>query len=145
MFSKQYKNVLFFNPGKDASSSKEADRQQKIRFRKFEKSTRTMQMIKDAGLENEIDDYIEVEGNFKIKKIGKYTLFIFTQYFMHLQLGMEQHQWFTKPTKQVTQTTSSIQRARRESATRMPTPNSKQWLSRRLRTCSKVTPTPIAP
>ena len=39
-----------------------------------------MKLIKDAGLENEIDDFIEVEGNFKIKKIGKYTLFIFTQF-----------------------------------------------------------------
>lgn len=102
-------------------------------------------MIKDAGLENEIDDYIEVEGNFKIKKIGKYTLFIFTQYFMHLQLGMEQHQWFTKPTKQVTPTSSSVQRVRRHSATRMTIPNSKRWPSRRSRMCLKLTHTPIAP
>jgi len=43
----------------------------KIKFRKFEKSTRTMQKIKEAGLENEIEDFIEVESNYKIKKIGK--------------------------------------------------------------------------
>jgi hypothetical protein len=31
-----------------------------------------MQKIKEAGLENEIDDCIEVENNYKIKKIVGY-------------------------------------------------------------------------
>lgn len=80
MFSKQYKNVLFFNPGKNDKSPKDCEHKHKIKFRKFEKSARTMELVREAGLENEIDDFIEVEGNYKIKKIGKYTLFIFTQF-----------------------------------------------------------------
>ena len=33
-----------------------------------------MQKIKEAGLENEIDDCIEVETNYKIKKIVEYFI-----------------------------------------------------------------------
>ena len=35
----------------------------------------SIQRIKDAGLQNEIDDFIQVENNYRIKKIGKYSLF----------------------------------------------------------------------
>lgn len=45
---------------------------EKIKFREFKKSTRTLKKIKDAGLENEIDDSIEVEANYKITKIVGY-------------------------------------------------------------------------
>ena len=45
---------------------------EKIKFREFKKSTRTMKKIKEAGLENEIEDSIEVEANYKITKIVGY-------------------------------------------------------------------------
>lgn len=47
-------------------------RLEKIKFREFKKSSKTMQKIKEAGLENEIDDSIEVESLYKIKKIVGY-------------------------------------------------------------------------
>jgi hypothetical protein len=34
-------------------------------------STKTMESIIQAGLKDEVDDFVEVESNFKVKKIGK--------------------------------------------------------------------------
>ena len=36
-------------------------------------STKTMESIAQAGLKDEVDDFVEVESNFKVKKIGKFT------------------------------------------------------------------------
>lgn len=35
-------------------------------------STKTMESIAQAGLKDEVDDFVEVESNFKVKKIGKF-------------------------------------------------------------------------
>ena len=74
MLTKQFANVLYFNPieSKSKQGGDTKPRYEKIKFRKFEKSTKTIQRIKDAGLQNEIDDFIQVESNYRIKKIGKY-------------------------------------------------------------------------
>ena len=37
-------------------------------------STKTMESIAQAGLKDEFDDFVEVESNFKVKKIGKYNI-----------------------------------------------------------------------
>ena len=70
MLVKKYPNVLLYNSIKSQKDSTE--RLEKIKFREFKKSEKTMQKIKEAGLENEIDDSIEVETNYKIKKIVGY-------------------------------------------------------------------------
>ena len=68
MLTKQFNNVLYFNP----IDGQDKKKYEKIKFRKFEKSSKTLQKIKEAGLQNEIDDFIEVENHYKIKKIGKF-------------------------------------------------------------------------
>lgn len=70
MLTKQFNNVLFFNPSQ-SSNAQDKQRLDKVKYRKFEKSSKTIQKIKDAGLQNEIDDFIEVENHYRIKKIGK--------------------------------------------------------------------------
>ena len=74
MLTKKFAHVLQFCPSKGSDHIHSADqsRLEKIKFREFKKSLRTMQKIKDAGLEKEIDDCVEVEANYKIKKIVGY-------------------------------------------------------------------------
>ena len=72
MLTKKFHHVLQFNPMKSKDGKDNRGRLEKIKFREFKKSSRTMQKIKEAGLENEIDDSIEVEANYKIKKIVGY-------------------------------------------------------------------------
>jgi|TARA_B110000285_G_scaffold26569_1_gene25848 hypothetical protein len=75
MLTKQFSNTLYFNPIENKTKTGGVDakpRYEKIKFRRFEKSTKTIQRIKDAGLQNEIDDFIQVENNYRIKKIGKF-------------------------------------------------------------------------
>ena len=75
MLTKQCSNTLYFNPIENKTKTGGVDakpRYEKIKFRRFEKSTKTIQRIKDAGLQNEIDDFIQVENNYRIKKIGKF-------------------------------------------------------------------------
>ena len=71
MLSKKFAHVLQFNPIK-AEKGESKGRMEKIKYRDFKKSTRTMRKIKQAGLENEIEDSIEVEANYKITKIVGY-------------------------------------------------------------------------
>ena len=72
MFTKKFQHILQFNPMKSKDGQDNRGRMEKIKFREFKKSSKTMQKIKEAGLENEIDDSIEVEANYKIKKIVGY-------------------------------------------------------------------------
>lgn len=72
MLTKQFGNVLYFNPLSNQGQGSKQQRFEKIKFRKFEKSSKTLQKIKEAGLQNEIDDYIEVENHYRIKKIVGY-------------------------------------------------------------------------
>ena len=72
MLSKKFAHVLTFNQIQDSKGDNGQPRLEKIRFREFKKSLKTMQKIKEAGLENEIEDTIEVEANYKIKKIVGY-------------------------------------------------------------------------
>lgn len=71
MLVKKFNHILQFNPLK-VDNKEQSGRMEKIKFREFKKSVRTMQKIKEAGLENEIEDSIEVEANYKIKKIVGY-------------------------------------------------------------------------
>ena len=71
MLVKKFSHILQFNPLK-GDAKEQTGRMEKIKFREFKKSVRTMQKIKEAGLENEIEDSIEVEANYKIKKIVGY-------------------------------------------------------------------------
>ena len=72
MLVKKFPNVLSYNNIKSLKDSTKSERLEKVKFREFKKSEKTMQKIKDAGLENEIDDCIEVETCYKIKKIVGY-------------------------------------------------------------------------
>jgi len=72
MFTKKFQHILQFNPMKSKDGVDNRGRLEKIKFREFKKSSKTMQKIKEAGLENEIDDSIEVEQTYKIKKIVGY-------------------------------------------------------------------------
>lgn len=72
MLTKKFAHILQFNPLKNEKGKDMPGRLEKIKFRDFKKSVKTMQKIKEAGLENEIEDSIEVEANYKIKKIVGY-------------------------------------------------------------------------
>ena len=72
MLTKKFSHILQFNPLKNDKGKDMPGRLEKIKFRDFKKSVKTMQKIKEAGLENEIEDSIEVEANYKIKKIVGY-------------------------------------------------------------------------
>ena len=72
MLVKKYPNVLLYNSIKTLNDLDKTERLEKVKFREFKKSDKTMQKIKEAGLENEIDDCIEVETTYKIKKIVGY-------------------------------------------------------------------------
>lgn len=72
MLVKKYPNVLLYNAIKSYNDLDKTERLEKVKFREFKKSEKTMQKIKEAGLENEIDDCIEVETNYKIKKVVGY-------------------------------------------------------------------------
>ena len=76
MLSKKFAHVLQFTPKKEQDSSNikpdNQSRMEKIKFREYKKSLKTMQKIKEAGLEKEIDDTVVVEANYKIKKIVGY-------------------------------------------------------------------------
>ena len=97
MLTKQFANVLYFNPINNKMGGAEPKpRYEKIKFRKFEKSSKTIQRIKDAGLQNEIDDFIQVENNYRIKKIGKFLLKVHS-FLFHFQSDTEPHQLSTKP------------------------------------------------
>ena len=63
MFLHKFNDYLYFNPTTENKGDME-----RIKYRKFQKSNATKQQIKDAGLENEIDDFVEVESQYKIKK-----------------------------------------------------------------------------
>ena len=69
MLTKKFSQALQFNNVKaDVGSSK----YEPVKWRVFKKSLRTKQKIKEAGLENEIDDSVEVEANYKLRKIVGY-------------------------------------------------------------------------
>lgn len=72
MLTKKFSHILQFNPLKSKDGLDMRGRLEKIKFREFKKSSKTMQKIREAGLEKEIDDSIEVEANYKIKKIVGY-------------------------------------------------------------------------
>ena len=72
MLTKKFQHILQFNPMKSKEGIDNRGRLEKIKFREFKKSSKTMQKIREAGLEKEIDDSIEVEANYKIKKIVGY-------------------------------------------------------------------------
>tara|TARA_B100000780_G_C20847259_1_gene336708 strand:+ start:169 stop:504 length:336 start_codon:yes stop_codon:yes gene_type:complete len=72
MLTKKFSHILQFNPMKSHDGVDARGRMEKIKFREFKKSSKTMQKIREAGLENEIDDCIEVEATYKIKKIVGY-------------------------------------------------------------------------
>ena len=52
MFVKKYPNVLLYNSIKSLNDLDKTERLEKIKFREFIKSEKTMQKIKEAGLEN---------------------------------------------------------------------------------------------
>ena len=64
MLSGKFQDVLHYND--DGEEKKE------IQFRKFEMSKKTLQTFKSSGLCDEIDSYIQVEGNYQIEKIVGY-------------------------------------------------------------------------
>ena len=68
MFLHKYKDTLYFNQASESGDQG----MERIKYRKFQKSNLTKQQIKEAGLEKEIDDFVEVESNYKIKKIVGY-------------------------------------------------------------------------
>ena len=72
MFQKRFPNVLTSNKVRSTKHEDNTGKLEKIKFKEFKKSEKTMQRIKEAGLENEIDDCIEVEDCYKIKKIVGY-------------------------------------------------------------------------
>ena len=78
MFTTQFNKVLLFNPIRENNSKTEkqkdeySGRFQKVQHRKYENSAQTMQKIKNAGLDCEIDDVIEVEKKYRIQKIVGY-------------------------------------------------------------------------
>lgn len=72
MLTKKFNHILQFNPLKSKDGIELRGRLDKIKFREFKKSSKTMQKIREAGLEKEIGDSIEVEANYKIKKIVGY-------------------------------------------------------------------------
>jgi len=39
---------------------------QKIKFRRFEQSRKTMKYFKETGLEKDIDSFVEVESNYSV-------------------------------------------------------------------------------
>ena len=67
MLTTQMKDVLYYKNKEDGSLS--GDR---IAYKKFQMSSSTIQEINKAGLQDEFDDFIEVESSFKVKKIGKF-------------------------------------------------------------------------
>ena len=66
MLTNQLKDVLINKNRLDGSLSNE-----RISYRKVSMSAATMEQIHQAGLAGQVDDYIEVEQDFKVKKIGK--------------------------------------------------------------------------
>jgi hypothetical protein len=65
--------VLKFNSLSSADDKKDSKKRFiKIRYEEFKKSDHTMQMIKQAGLEEKIERAVEVEDNYQIKKIVGY-------------------------------------------------------------------------
>ena len=71
MFTTQFNKVLLFNPiresaANDNTKGEYSGRFQKIQHRKYENSVQTMQKIKNAGLDCDIDDVIEVEKKYRI-------------------------------------------------------------------------------
>jgi hypothetical protein len=67
MLTNQLKDVLINKNRLDGSLSSE-----RISYRKVSMSAATMEQINQAGLADQVDDYIEVEQDFKVKKIGKF-------------------------------------------------------------------------
>ena len=77
MFTTQFNKVLLFNPIRENSPTEKGQgeyngRFQKVQHRKYENSVQTIQKIKDAGLDCDIDDVIEVEKKYRIQKIVGY-------------------------------------------------------------------------
>ena len=71
MFTTQFNKVLLFNPIKENSTTDKDKgewdgRFQKVQHRKYENSVQTMEKIKNAGLDCDIDDVIEVEKKYRI-------------------------------------------------------------------------------
>lgn len=64
MLSVKFSDVLHFD--------KEGNEKKEIPFRKFEMSKKTLQTFKISGLCEDIDSYIQVEGNYQIEKIVGY-------------------------------------------------------------------------
>jgi hypothetical protein len=69
MLHSQFKEVLVFKSHHDGSLSKE-----RVAFRKFQMSTKAVQSVVLTGLHEEVDDYVEVEKSYKVKKIGKLNI-----------------------------------------------------------------------
>jgi hypothetical protein len=67
MLTNQLKDVLINKNRLDGSLSSE-----RISYRKVSMSAATIEQINQAGLADQVDDYIEVEQDFKVKKIGKF-------------------------------------------------------------------------
>ena len=94
MLTKKFNHILQFNPMKSHDGVDARGRLEKIKFREFKKSSKTMQKIREAGLEKEIDDSIEVEANYKIKKIVGYgaTSVVYKAYHVKDTDGAEETQ-----------------------------------------------------
>lgn len=91
MLTKKFNHILQFNPLKSHDGVDTRGRLEKIKFREFKKSSKTMQKIREAGLEKEIDDSIEVEASYKIKKIVGYgaTSVVYKAYHVKEQDGAD--------------------------------------------------------
>lgn len=68
MLTKKFNSVLQFDTIKVDGQNKV----QPVQWREFKKSESTKRKIKEAGLENEIDDTVDVEANYNLRKIVGY-------------------------------------------------------------------------
>ena len=59
MLSGKFSDVLRYNV-----TSEKGEEKKEIAFRKFEMSKKTMDTFKSSGLCDDIDSYIQVEGNY---------------------------------------------------------------------------------
>ena len=61
-----------YNTVKNCHHKDETESHKRIEFKRFEQSKKTMETLKGQGLDSKIDNYIDVESNYDIKKIVGY-------------------------------------------------------------------------
>ena len=72
MLPKEFSDLLKYHAVRRGAHQDGAETPQKIEFRRFEQSKKTMQTLRSSGLDSKIDNYIDVESNYEIQKIIGY-------------------------------------------------------------------------